>query len=150
MTKMRILGSAAVVAAAMGAAACDERLADLTGPTPNLSTTFSSIQRDIFEAADASGRPDCTSCHNAQLARFNGGLDLSHAAAYANLVNAASVTKRGAVRVIPGDAENSYLVHKLEGRPGIVGQRMPVSGPFLSQGQIDVIRRWIELGAAND
>jgi hypothetical protein len=150
MANLRMLGVAALVSAAVSVAACDERLTDLTGPTQNLTPTFSSIQRDIFESSDSSGRPDCTSCHNTQLARFNGGLDLTHAAAYSNLLNAASSDKPGAVRVIPGDPENSYLIHKLEGRPGIVGQRMPISGPFLSPGQIAVIRRWIELGAAND
>ena len=51
----------------------------------------------------------------------------------------------------PGDPENSYLIHKLEGRPGIVGVRMPRgTGPFLTAGQITIIRRWIELGAHND
>ena len=56
--------------------------------------------------------------------------------------------KPGAIRVIPGDPDNSYLVHKVEGRPGIVGLRMPFSGPpFLSDGQILILKRWIELGA---
>jgi hypothetical protein len=79
------------------------------------------------------------------------GLDLTGSVAYGNLVNAPSRGRPGAVRVIPGDPDNSYLIHKLEGRPGIVGERMPRGGgPFLSQGQMMVIRRWIELGAAND
>ena len=57
----------------------------------------------------------------------------------------------GAIRVVPGDPENSYLIHKLEGRPGIVGVRMPQIGPpYLTDGQILVIKRWIELGARND
>jgi hypothetical protein len=55
------------------------------------------------------------------------------------------------VRVIPGDPENSYLIHKLEGRPDIVGARMPLpSGPYLSDGQMRIIRRWIEIGAPNN
>ncbi len=63
----------------------------------------------------------------------------------------ASRGKVGAIRVIPGDPENSYLIHKLEGRPGIVGVRMPLIGPpYLTDGQILVIKRWIELGARND
>jgi hypothetical protein len=53
--------------------------------------------------------------------------------------------------VVPGDAENSYLVHKLDGRSDIVGQRMPrTSGPFLTEGQISIIRRWIDQGAQNN
>jgi hypothetical protein len=134
----------------VAAGACDESLSELAGPTPNLTPTFSSIQRDIFEARDASGRAACTECHNPTLARFN-GLDLSAAVAHANLVNVASRGKPGAIRVLPGDPENSYLVHKLEGRAGIVGERMPrTSGPFLTPGQLSIIRRWIAQGAPND
>ena len=132
------------------AAGCDEALSDIAGPTPNLEATFSSIQSTIFEASDSSGRPACTDCHNTRFAQFNGGLDLSHDLAYANLVGVASRGKAGAVRVIPGDAANSYLIHKLDGRSGIVGLRMPTSGPYLTAGQIAVIERWIELGARRD
>jgi hypothetical protein len=50
--------------------------------------------------------------------------------------------------VAPGDPERSYLIHKLEGRPGIVGLQMPRNGPpYLTAGQIQVIKRWIEIGA---
>jgi hypothetical protein len=53
--------------------------------------------------------------------------------------------------VIPGDPENSYLIHKLEGRAGIVGARMPFNSPaYLTDGQIKVIKRWIEDGAQNN
>jgi hypothetical protein len=94
----------------------------------------------------------CTNCHNAVFSQFNGsGLNLTHAVAYANLVGVVSRTKPSTVRVVAGDPENSYLIHKLEGRPGIVGVRMPFSGPpYLTDGQILVIKRWIELGARND
>jgi hypothetical protein len=54
------------------------------------------------------------------------------------------------MRVAPGDPENSYIYHKLEGAPGIVGGRMPLNGTPLTEGQIRVIERWIETGAAND
>jgi hypothetical protein len=121
----------------------------VTGPTPDLEPTFSSIQQNIFNNSDASGRPACTSCHNAVGSRFN-GLDLTAAVSYSNLVNVQSRFKPGAVRVIPGDAENSYLIHKQEGRSTIAGVRMPLNGPYLEAGQILVIRRWIETGAPNN
>ena len=133
------------------AAACDEKLSDVAGPTPNLTPTFSSIQRDIFSAPDSSGRVACTGCHNAQNARFAANLNLADESSYGQLVNIASSNKPGAIRVIPGDPENSYLIHKVEGRPGIVGQRMPrTNGPFLTDGQISIIKRWIEEGALNN
>jgi hypothetical protein len=146
----RYMVGAALLALSIGSAACDESLTDITGPTPNLVPTFSSIQTEIFNNSDSSGRAACTQCHNA-IGRLFNGLDLSPAVAYANLVNRPSVAKAGATRVIPGDPENSYLIHKLEGRPGIVGVRMPQIGPpYLTDGQILVIKRWIELGARND
>ncbi len=130
--------------------ACDEKLSSITGPTPNLKPTFSSIQAEIFESTDSSGRAACINCHApGRPAAFV--MDLSTSAAYASLVNVASRLKPGAVRVIPGDPDNSYLVHKLEGRAGIVGERMPrTSGPFLTEGQMLVIRTWIANGALDN
>jgi hypothetical protein len=143
------IGYAVLLALALGTVGCDEALSDLTGPTPDLEPTFSSIQQQIFSNGDSSGRPACTNCHNAIGSRFN-GLDLSAAVSYNNLVNVASRFKAGAVRVVPSDPENSYLIHKLEGRSTIAGVRMPMNGPYLQPGQILVIRRWIEIGAPNN
>jgi hypothetical protein len=139
------------IAATMWSAACDEKLSDLTGPTPNLEPTFSTIQRDIFESTDAAGRVRCTGCHNTAFAAFTAGLNLESAVAYASLVNVRSVEKPGLLRVAPNDPDNSYLIHKLEGRSDIVGTRMPRGqGPFLTEGQMTVIRRWITIGAPNN
>ena len=150
MQVYRYMVGAALLAVSIGSAACDESLPDITGPTPNLVPTFSSIQSEIFSNSDSSGRAACTQCHNAVGRLFN-GLDLSPQVSYNNLVGVASRGKVGATRVIPGDPENSYLIHKLEGRSGIVGVRMPLVGPpYLTDGQILVIKRWIELGAPND
>jgi len=143
------LGYAVLIALALGTVGCDESLSNLTGPTPDLEPTFSSIQQNICSAGDSSGRPACTNCHNAIGSRFN-GLDLTAAVSYNNLVNVPSRFKAGAIRVIPGDPENSYLIHKLEGRSTIAGVRMPLNGPYLQPGQILVIRRWIEIGAPNN
>ncbi len=143
------LGCAVLIAVALGSAGCDESLSNFTGPTPDLEPTFSSIQQQIFSSGDSSGRPACTNCHNAIGSRFN-GLDLSPAVSYNNLVNVASRQRPGAVRVIPEDPQSSYLIHKLEGGPNITGVRMPLNGPYLTEGQIIVIERWIEIGAPNN
>jgi hypothetical protein len=143
------LGYAVVLVVALGGVGCDEALSDLTGPTPDLEPTFSSIQQQIFSSGDSSGRPACTTCHNAVGSRFN-GLDLSAAVSYNNLVNVASRQRPSAVRVVPEDPDSSYLIHKLEGGPNIGGVRMPLNGPYLTEGQILVIRRWIEIGAPNN
>ena len=141
-----------VVAFASFIAACDEKLSDIAGPSPSLQPTFASIQHEIFETTDASGRAACTNCHTDAGGRTpSGGLNLRHDLAYASLVNVPSRNKAGAVRVIPGDADNSYICHKLEGLPGIVGERMPrTGGPYLTEGQMTIIKRWIATGARND
>lgn len=149
--RSRLLYGALAVALTIGVAACDEKLSDLTGPTPSIQPTFSSIQHEIFDQTDSSGRVACIQCHTASGRTPAAGMNLTSVTAYAALVGVPSVAKPGAIRVIPGDPDNSYLVHKLEGRSDIVGLRMPrTMGPFLTAGQMLVIRRWIELGARND
>lgn len=140
-----------VCALAIASAGCDEKLSSITGPTPNLSTNFSSIQQTIFSASDSSGRLSCVGCHTDQGRTPAANLVLTEGRAYQQLVGRASVAKAGATLVIPGDPDNSYLVKKLEGASDIVGLRMPRNnGPFLTEGQMRVIRRWISEGAANN
>ena len=146
----RILLGAAWAVLAMSGAACDEKLSSITGPTPDLEPTFSSIQRTIFNVTDSSGRLACTQCHTDQGVIPAAGMVLLEGRAYNSLVGRPSTGKPGEIRVIPGDPQNSYLVKKLEGRD-INGVRMPRgNGPFLTEGQMLVIRRWIEQGAPNN
>lgn len=149
---MRIMLGGAAVVLALACSACDEKLSDITGPTPNLQPTLSSIQREIFDTTDASGRLACTNCHTTAGGRTpSGGLNLVSGVAYSSLVGVASTGKPGAIRVIVGDAENSYVVHKLDGRSTIAGVRMPRgNGPFLTEGQMLVLKRWIDSGAPNN
>jgi len=128
--------------------ACDEKLSTFAGPTPGLEPTFASIQREIFESTDSAGRTACTTCHSSTGRNPSGGLNLNHDVAYDQLVNAAVRGKPGAVRVIPGDPDNSYLIQKLEGATSIAGRRMPQNGPpYLTDNQVLIVRRWIALGA---
>ena len=140
---------ASLVLLAIVSVGCDEKLQDVAGPTPNLEPTFSSIQQNIFNAPDSSGRPGCISCHNANGARFTAGLSLVEGVSYQSLVGIPSSAKAGAVRVVAGDPNASYLLKKVLGID-IVGDRMPRLGPYLTDGQISIMRRWIELGAKND
>ena len=144
----RLYFATALVCASVCLSACDEKLSSLGGPTPNLEPTFASIQRDVFETTDSSGRTSCVSCHTNTGRVPAGGLNLNHDAAYDQLVNAGAVERAGAKRVAPGDSANSYLYLKLIGASGIVGRRMPQNGPpYLSDGQILIIQRWIDTGA---
>jgi hypothetical protein len=112
---------------------------DVQGLQPSLE----SIQANIFT-------PTCSvaGCHSGPAGPIlPSGMDLSSAdASFASLVNVASVEVPMTPRVAGGDANNSYLVNKLEGSAA-VGSRMPLGGPFLDQSTIDVIRTWIDSGA---
>ncbi len=62
------------------------------------------------------------------------------------LVNAASIEVPSLERVLPGNADQSYLIQKLEGQRAVGGQ-MPLGQPPLPQATIDIIRQWITDGA---
>ncbi len=68
------------------------------------------------------------------------GLQLT---SYANLMAGG----RSGPAVIPGDAENSLLVKRIEGR---IPPRMPLNRDPLCDFQIQTIRRWIDQGAKNN
>ena len=117
-----------------------------TTPTPPVSTapTLTQIQVQIFD-------PGCASCHTDVGRNPAAGLNLKAGSSFAQLVGVASLQNPGAVRVIAGNANTSYLVQKLEGSAGIVGLRMPRNGPpFLTDAQVKFIRDWITAGALNN
>ena len=64
----------------------------------------------------------------------------------AALVNVPSENEPAFMRVLPGNPEDSYIIHKLEGTQ-TVGSRMPLGGPFLDQATIDQVKSWIQAGA---
>ncbi len=139
-----------VIGLSVAAAGCDEKLSDVAGPTPNLTPTFpassgTSSRRQIRAAGRPVRRATIrTAAHSVRsdwISRPSGSYD--------SLVGVRS-TQKGLQRVAAGDPENSYLLHKLEGRTDIIGARMPNRGPYLSEGQLAIIRRWIELGARRD
>ena len=103
--------------------------------------SFANDIQEIF------GRRGCTasSCHgSAQSA----GLDLRSGSSYANLVGV-DATSENEVRVLPGNADQSYLVIKLEGRQ-LVGARMPLSGTPLDNIDLTNIKNWINQNAVNN
>jgi len=109
-------------------------------PGTGLGPTFSQIQREVLT-------PRCTVCHSGAAAPA--GLRLDEGSSYGLLVGVASRQSPGTLRVAPGRPDDSYLVHKIEGRAA-VGSRMPLGGPFLDDATIAVIRDWIARGAQNN
>jgi hypothetical protein len=104
----------------------------ITSPV-TIGPTLPQIQAVVFT-------PKCASCHNGVGAALPGVLNLSsETASLASLVNVASIQDPAIDRVEPGQPDNSYLVHKID---GTAASQMPPSGP-LSQAEIDAIRQWI-------
>lgn len=85
----------------------------------------------------------CAPCHTTG---SSGGLKLDPAdVAYTSLVkhNVGAAACASQVRVIPGNAAESYLVAKLRNTPGICGTAMPRNRPALPEEQIQAIEAWI-------
>jgi len=85
----------------------------------------------------------CSPCHTTGA---SGGLKLAPAdVAYTSLVNHAvgAAACASQVRVIPGDAPDSYIIAKLRGAPGICGLPMPRNRPPLPEAEIQTIEAWI-------
>jgi hypothetical protein len=108
------------------------------GLEPNLN----SIQERVFS-------PTCATagCHSGGTPSAD--LDLSDAmTSYMELVGVESTRLAGRILVIANDSANSYLIEKLGPNPS-AGQQMPPGGrPPLPDSDIDVIRQWIDSGAA--
>lgn len=81
----------------------------------------------------------CAGCH---VGASLGGLALDKDVAAENLVNKASA-KDGALRVVPGDADKSYLIDKLRNRNDIGGDPMPQFQAPLPEADIATIEAWI-------
>lgn len=109
-------------------------------PIPNPSFG-QDIQAAIFNTSCAT-----SNCHDATA---NAGLDIRQGQAYNNTVNVNSSQDATKLRVAPGDATNSYLVIKIEGRQTI-GGRMPLNRSPLSSAKIQTIKNWINNGANNN
>jgi hypothetical protein len=108
-------------------------------PPPD-AMTLAEIQSDVFS-------PRCAVCHTGTGNELPFSMNLSNAeASFEALVNVPSEQVSTLLRVHPGNPDDSYLIHKLEGTQD-VGDRMPQGGPFLDQSVIEDIRGWIADGA---
>ncbi len=86
----------------------------------------------------------CIGCHSGS--NPPQGQNLSEDSAFVHIVNKTSNENPALKRILPFDADNSYLVRKIQGT-GITGERMPFGGPYLTQTQIDSVRSWVLVGA---
>ena len=120
------------------------------GGTPSDTRTIKANPSFANDITEIFTRRGCASgnCHG----NGAGGLTISASgsANHARLVNVTSPMS-GEVYVIPNDAQNSYLVKKLENRQGSGnGSRMPVGGSALDNVDLTNIKNWINTGAQNN
>jgi len=104
-------------------------------------------QPDLTDLQAKVFSPRCSTCHIGGGTSLPSSMDLSNAqATYTSLVGRASLEVDGLERVMAGMADESYVVHKIEGTQR-VGSRMPFRGEPLSDEAIAAIRQWIDQGA---
>jgi len=140
---MVVFGFIFIAVAATAACGSPGQTATTTPATTTGSqVSFSTDIQPLFNSR-------CVACHQGV---GDAGLSLEPGEAYANLVNIAS-TQSPLVRVAPGNPEQSYLLHKLNGTQLQVngsGARMPFGSSVLSEPQIKLVRDWISQGALNN
>jgi hypothetical protein len=107
-----------------------------------IGPTLPQIQAVVFG-------PSCATsgCHDSITMRTL--LDLSNAdSSFAGLVGQPSLQEPTLMLVEPGNADNSYLIHKLENAPTIAPMTGPMPpGRLLDPAVIQEIRNWIDNGA---
>ncbi len=119
---------------------------DSTGGDDDDSTVdYGSDWESLYEVVI---EPSC-SCH---VGGSSGGLEMPDAnTSYNNLVGIAA-SNASMYRVAPGDATQSYIMHKLDGTQSTVtdggGLQMPRNLPPLAEAARDALRAWINAGAA--
>jgi mono/diheme cytochrome c family protein len=141
-------GSVKLRAIATDAAGDVGSSAILTATVANTApaSTLTQVQTNVFT-------PKCSGCHNGSNpagGTLPGSMDLRAGSSFASLVSVPSIEQGTLQRVKPGDPDNSYLIHKVEGTAGITGGQMPFGGPFLDTATIGTIRSWITSGAPNN
>lgn len=90
----------------------------------------------------------CTGCHAGEAP--DGSFDLTDGSMYDRLVEVPSGQAPDLFLVEPGNADYSYLWHKVNGTQSLAGgagTRMPMGAPW-TEADIELLRWWIELGAA--
>ncbi|MGH7491714.1 MAG: hypothetical protein ACREOO_04910 [bacterium] len=141
---MRTLLACAVMLFLLASACQKKNPPTEPAPLANDSSTFTMIQRQVFDVSCTS-----SSCHTS--ATPAGGLSLAAGESYANLFQAEPVNAQakaaGLKRVTPGRPDLSFLMKKLSGPAPNEGDLMPRGTSGLSSIKLDAIREWIKAGA---
>ncbi len=109
---------------------------------------------DVSFAADVqpllNGSCASSNCHGSNANPSQKPMVLQTGQAYDAIVGVPSEQLPAMPRITPGQPNQSYLIHKLEGTHdgvGGAGSRMPLGQPPLAQAIIDLVRQWVTDGA---
>lgn len=108
--------------------------------------SFASIQNVIFNGKGCSS----SNCHGAS--KPAAGMSLSNGNSFAAIIRVTASSGGGLKRILPGDADASYLYRKVSAKtnPGsfvVSGSPMPLVGSALSNNQLAALAAWIDAGA---
>ena len=144
----RVARAACVVALVAAAGACADFTVAPASVGPDTLVADPSFARDVQPILTA--RCATAGCHTA--VTHQAGLVLQAGIAYDSLVGRPSTLAPQFVRVVPGDADASWLVRMIGADPdarfGI--ERMPLGRPPLTDNQIATIVRWVTQGASRN
>ncbi len=131
----------------------DDDSGDVAPMDDDMSGDDGSMARVVSFSGDIQPLFDqiCAICHSVGGFADIQGIDvkLTSDRSFGTTVNQPSVQDPTLTVVVPGDLEGSLLFQKISTDNPPVGSRMPLGGR-LNQGQIDLIRDWIEQGALNN
>lgn len=135
--KKTLFGIACALAFLAGCAKSDESApATETTTKPAATEETAKPSAGAYDKVQATFTASCIGCHGS--GRKAEGIDLS---SYDAVMKGG---EKGPI-VVPGDPENSLLVHALRGTHG--AKRMPLNGQPLPEAQIKEIEDWIKAGA---
>lgn len=112
-------------------------------PAKDAPRDAAAIHAELEEGATALMAAGCTGpgCHAGRYPKT--GLDLSAEAFPASVVGVESRKAEGWLLVDPADPSASYLLAKIVGEPGIVGERMPIKAPPMPASDVALLRLWL-------
>jgi hypothetical protein len=129
-------------------AGCTEKLQPPTMPAPG--TAPGAMRPVIPDSVQTVFTDNCavSGCHVAGSAFAQEILDAD--SSYAKTVGVPASQVSSLLRIRPGDPDNSYLVMKVTGAQGILGQQMPRGLPPLAPSLQLRIINWVAAGAPAD
>lgn len=128
-----------VIVLAMCLGACD-------GGDEDAPPTFTELREEVLT-------PSCVfaTCHKSPDASAAGLMNLegTNDEVHAVLVDVPSSVLPDRIRVTPSDPDASYVMEKLTSAMPEAGEQMPMNAE-LEPHRIELVRAWIDAGAAND